>query len=132
MKKIEEKKSKVKEVPEDFGSENITQSFVELTWAPVIVKGKEVKYQVVSKRRNAPNRDAMDSYSGTATRCIVDGLEQKTEYEFRLRCGYGSGWGKWTESITLKTKDIPIPVNFYCVHRVVGHDQLYMGLDHSK
>ena len=96
-KEVKVKKSKVKEVPENLNAENITDKTVELSWTPVAVKGKEVKYQVVMKKAGFFNRGTVTVYEGTETKCTVDSLEAWTEYEFQVRCGYGGGWGKWSE-----------------------------------
>ena len=105
VKAIQAKKSKVKEVPNDIKAKNITNKTVDLSWTPVAVKGKEVKYQVVMKKAGLFNRiNTKTVYEGTEPKCTVDDLEDRTGYEFWVRCGYcDGGWGKWSEKVMLRT-----------------------------
>ena len=106
VKAIKAKKSKVKEVPESLKAENATDKTVELSWRPVDVKGKTVMYRVAAKQAGVFNRATETVYEGTEGRCTVGDLEQWTEYEFFVRCGYDGGWGKWSERVIAKTKAI--------------------------
>ena len=36
----------------------------------------------------------------------MDNLEQWTEYEFCVRCGHDGSWGKWSDEIVVKTKEL--------------------------
>ena len=104
VKEIKTKKSEAKEVPKDLKAEDITDKTVELSWSPVVVKGKEIKYQVVMKKAGFFNRSTETVYDGTEARCTVDSLEQWTEYEFQVRCGHDGIWGKWSGKVTVRTK----------------------------
>ena len=75
VKAIKTKKSKVKEVPEGFKVENITDKAVELSWTPVVVKDKEIKYQVVMKKAGFFYRSTETVYEGTEDKCTLDNLE---------------------------------------------------------
>ena len=109
IKMVKAKKSSVKEVPMKLKAENVTQSSAVISWAPVNAKGKDVTYQVVVKKAGwIFNRNSFAGYEGTDTKCVVDNLEQWTEYEFQVRCGYNGEFGKWTEKISVKTQ-FPAP-----------------------
>ena len=111
-KEVKVRKSKVKEVPKDLKAENVTSKAVGLSWTPVEVKDKEVKYQVVMKKAGFFNRSKVIIYEGTETKCSVDNLEQWTEYEFQSRCGYEGGWGKWSGKTIMKTLSVRLPEGF--------------------
>ena len=104
VKEIKTKKSKVKEVPKDLKAENITVSTVDLSWTPVDVRGKEIKYQVAMKKAGFFNRNTETVYEETEAKCTVDNLEQLTEYEFWVRYGHDGSWGKWSGKVTVRTK----------------------------
>ena len=105
IKYVRQKKSKVKEVPKNLKAENITASTVELSWAPVEVKGKEVKYQVIAKKAGVFNKNFV-VYEGTEVKYTVDNLVPDIEYVFRVRCGYDDGWGKWSNEVSTLTTHI--------------------------
>ena len=107
VKEIKAKKVIIKEVPENLKAENITDKTIDLSWTLVEVKGKEVKYQVVMKKVGRLfNRSTETVYDGTKSKCTVDNLEQWTEYEFQVRCGYEGDWGKWSEKVIVETNAV--------------------------
>ena len=89
VKEIKTKKSEAKKVPKDLKAENITNKAVDLSWSPVEVKGKEVKYQAVMKKAGFFNKSTETVYEGTEVKCIVDNLGQWEEYEFWVSCILG-------------------------------------------
>ena len=89
VKEIKAKKSEVKEVPKDLKVDNITSKAVELSWAPVVVKGKEVKYQTVMKKAGFFNRSTVWPMR-ELSQVHCGQLEQWTEYEFWVRCEHDS------------------------------------------
>ena len=105
--KLKVKTSKVREVPENLRVVNVTENAVELMWSPVnvVLKNKErVSYRITVRKVNgggggAFRRNVDDIIKTRETKCTVEGLEADEEYEFRVCCGYGGGWGSWGKKV---------------------------------
>lgn len=100
--KIKMKKIKIKYIPENLRSGNLTENTVELAWDKVQTKKKKiVEYQVSVKKVSSGffSRNVESVFKTTEEKYTVGNLEKGTEYEFRVRCGFDNEWGNWSEMI---------------------------------
>ena len=105
VKYIKIKKRKIKEMPDDIKVKSVSHDILEVSWQPALVKGKTVAYQAIMRKAGAFNKSAL-VYEGTGIMCTVDGLEPKTEYVFRVRCGYDGSWGRWSDETSALTTSV--------------------------
>ena len=98
----------IKEVPKDLKVENVAWNTVQLSWTSVADdKDKnEFTYQVVSKKAGFFNRNVGNIIGSNESKCVVRYLEELTDYEFRVRCGYRGIWGNWSEKVSATTKTV--------------------------
>ena len=106
--KIKERKSKIKEVPENFRAVVIPANAVKLLWSPVDVKSKrgeeKVSYKISVKKigGNLFRRNIAKIIETMETKSVVAELETNEEYEFQVCCGYGGGWGSWSSKVVVR------------------------------
>lgn len=97
--KVREKRTKLNDVVENLRTECVTDTAIVLAWDPVVkADGVKVSYQV-STKASGESGGGESFTKTTETRYAEEGLERGEEYEFRVQCGYGGGWGKWSEEV---------------------------------
>ena len=105
--KIKLKTSKYKAIPKNLRVDSVTDSAVELSWdQPNSEADKVLSYQVSVKRVGSSsrlfNRNAERTFEARETRYTMRNLDVGKEYEFRVRCKFGDGWGTWGEKTQVK------------------------------
>ena len=92
-------------IPKNFVATNVTESTVELTWLPPNEEEENnFSYQVSMRKAGGFlfKKNPETLFVTKDKNYTVKSLDNGTEYEFRIRCGYIGKWGKWSERIIVK------------------------------
>ena len=93
-------------IPKNFAVANVTESTVELTWLPPNEEEENnLSYQVFMRKAGGSlfKKNPETLFVTKDKNYIIKSLDNGTEYEFRIRCGYIGKWGKWSERIVVRT-----------------------------
>ena len=100
-------------VPSNISFTSILSKGVGISWSCDLSRMSEedkpkVRYAVQMKEASDEEDMWQEVYSGKDKKCSVKGLEMKTEYDVRVKCFIGALQGRWSDTVTVKTKKLVI------------------------
>ena len=69
---------------------------------------RKVTYDVEVKKGAEEERGWREVYSGSKNNCSASGLDKDSEYNVRVKCVIGEFQGRWSDVVSVKTKNITI------------------------
>lgn len=89
-------------MPEGLTIVNNQDNGFDLSWPSV--PGEDILYQVTMKKVGSFRPIPKTIYKGPGVRYIINNLEYGAEYEFHVKCKYGSSWGTLCDKVVKRVE----------------------------